>query len=245
MDEDQELQEEYEYEESDSCLLPGWILGGVVVGALAAAGVCSALPEGGGVGFAVFLQTVMLFFLIGLLHSIRNNVRAIAQRVVEAARSRNVKSIAAVIVGSMLLSGVVMACSKSDVALRIEATRDAEQTAEAEEVATSEATDADGTATAEAEDAKARSLIAQYCDGIEARFKTENALPSITITRMVTARDWLDLNADANSEIADIVLAFEYDIDRTQNGGYVSWADAFQQSGSKYIGDCKEASWKR
>ncbi len=143
-----------------------------------------------------------------------------------------------------MLSVAVTACSKSDVQIAIEATREAEQTAEAKEIATVETIDALLTATAEAEDAKARSLIEQYCEAIAKRFKTDRQMSTIEVTRMVTARDWIDLNADINSEIVNIVLAFELDLERVQNGSYVSWADAFQKSGAKYVGDCATASWK-
>ena len=146
---------------------------------------------------------------------------------------------------SMMVATAMIGCSKSDVQIAIEATKEAEQTAEAKEVATFEAIDALTTATSEADDAYARSMIEQYCDAIEARFKTDRAMPAITMTRMFSAKEWILLNADINSEISDIVFAFEYDLERTQNGDYASWADAFQKSGSKYVADCKTASWKR
>ena len=135
---------------------------------------------------------------------------------------------------SIVIAATMFACSKSDTQITIEATREAEQTAEAKE-----------TATAESEETKARSMIEQYCDAIEARFKTDRQMSTIEVTRMFSAKEWITINADLNSEIVNIVMAFDLDLDRVQNGDYVSWADAFQQSGSKYVGDCATASWKR
>ena len=120
MDEqDHDDPEEYEYEEPDDCILPAWIAGGIVVGGIAGLAIAGQIQEpdgvGGALGFVVFLQFVLLFFLIGLLHSIRNNVRFIARSTFELRwaekikRSRNLKSVAVVIVSSVLLSGIAIA----------------------------------------------------------------------------------------------------------------------------------------
>lgn len=100
-------------------------------------------------------------------------------------------------------------------------------------------------ATVEAEDAYARRIIGQLCEAMEKRFSTDRALPSIYIQQLKFADAWLLTNADPNSEINLIAEAFLLDSERVADGRYVSWHDAFQQSGSKYMGRCAEASWRR
>ena len=135
---------------------------------------------------------------------------------------------------SIVIAAKMIACSKSDGEIAIEATREAEATVDAEE-----------TATAVAHDETAQTMIDQLCDAMEQRFKTDRMLPSITAQRMRAVDNWLYANADPNSEIAMIADAFALDVENVADGRYFSWADAYQQSGSKYMGNCKTASWKR
>ena len=134
---------------------------------------------------------------------------------------------------SIVIAATMIACSKSDAQIAIEATKEVEATAFAHI-----------TATASADEAQAQKMIVQLCDVIEKRFKTDRTLSSIETQRLMSAIEWVDYNADKGSEIALIAGAFADDLKRVMDGEFVSWADAFQQSGSKYVGDCKSASWK-
>ena len=143
-------------------------------------------------------------------------------------------ALASISVTSILLVVATTACGKSDAEITIEATREAEATANAQ-----------ATATVVADEAKAQDIITQFCDFVEKRFKTNDAMSSIDASRYLAALDWIAYNADSDSEIALIATALLTDSERVTDGEYASWQDAYQRSGNEYVGDCKTASWKR
>ena len=88
-------------------------------------------------------------------------------------------------------------------------------------------------------------MINQLCDVMERRLKTDQSLSAIDVQHWQAAVDWFAYNADPNSEVAMVSGAFIRDVDRVSDGDFESWEDAYKQSGSQYVDDCKTASWKR
>ena len=142
------------------------------------------------------------------------------------------------IAGAALAYGFTSGDHRTDAEIIIDATREAEASQKNDAKATAEAED-------EAEDAFAREIIEDYCEALKKRFKTDRQLPSIYARQLASGDNWLLDNAHPNSEITLIAEAFLLDTQRVMSGNYVSWASAFQLSGSKYIGDCATADWKR
>ena len=143
------------------------------------------------------------------------------------------RSVLLPIVLAVVLVVVLVSCGKSDAEITIEATREAEATA-----------DAKTTATAEADAESAQKHVERFCAFVEARFETDREMPAKLTADFSAAVDWIDYNAEPDSEVVLLLDAFIIDVGRLEDGGYVSWYDAYQKSGKDYAPDCKSSSWK-
>ena len=134
---------------------------------------------------------------------------------------------------SILLFTATVACGKSEAEIAIDATKEAKSMIVA-----------NITATAVADEEKARDMINDYCDFLLKRFNTDYALPSIDAATFRASVEWLVFNAHSDSEIRTIMDAFLTDLERIEDGHFWSWHEAYTQSGSYYVHDCHTASWK-
>ncbi len=142
-------------------------------------------------------------------------------------------SIGTALIGSLVLSVGVAACSKSEAEVAIEATKAVEATFSAHL-----------TATVVADEEKAGEIIGRFCDVADRRFETNEALSSYEEAQFLSTLEWIDYNIEPDSEFALIVEALTKDSEKVMDGTYSSWHDAYIRSGSKYMSKCRIAAWK-